>query len=207
MPRTQSRGERIRAQSMRQPIDPAEFNHLKELFGPIPCRPAHLELPPESKKHWWALLEQDRRAEVVLIVPRPGGRVLLISKPTYPANTFRLPTGGVGLEEEVLMAASREVLEETGLALRPHRLLGVVDWTFTYHGLLKRFASYLCLFPLTDAPVRATDARENISAYRELDLGELDAVIANLRQLPADWRSWGEQRAVPHELVGKFLAE
>jgi 8-oxo-dGTP diphosphatase len=192
---------------MRQPIEPAEFNHLKELFGPIPCRPTRLELSATSKAHWWRVLEQDRRAEVVLIVPRPGGRVLLISKPDYPAGTFRLPTGGVGLEEEVLTAAARELFEETGLALRPQRLLGVVDWTFTHHGLQKRFASYLCLFPLTQAAVRTTDARENISAYRELDLDQLDSIIAHLRKLPAEWRSWGEQRAVPHELVSELLGE
>ncbi len=192
---------------MRQPIDPPEFDHLKELFGPIPCRPARLELSAQSKEQWWWALEQDRRAEVVLVLPRPGGRVLLIHKPSYPANTFRLPTGGVGLEEDVLTAAAREALEETGLAFQPERLLGVVDWTFSYHRAQKRFASYLCLFPLTDAPVRATDAREDISAYRDLPLGELDAVIAHLRRLPADWRSWGEQRAVPHELARELLGE
>jgi 8-oxo-dGTP diphosphatase len=192
---------------MRQPIEPAEHDHLKELFGPFPCKPARLELSTTSRAHWWRVLEQDRRAEVVLVVPRPGGRVLLISKPDYPPDTFRLPTGGVGLEEEVLTAAARELLEETGLALQPQRLLGVVDWTFTCQGLQKRFASYLCLFPITQAPVRTIDARENISAYCELDLDKLDSIIAHLRELPAEWRSWGEQRAVPHELVSELLGE
>ncbi len=191
--------------TVRQPIDAAEFGRLKKLFGPIARHSARLELSAASQEHWWRILDQDRRAEVVLVVPRPGGRVLLISKPNYPADTYRLPTGGVGLEEEVLTAAARELLEETGLALQPERLLGIVDWTFTHQGQRRHFASYLFLFPQTDAPVQATDARENISGYRELPLGEIDRIIAHLRQLPGDWRSWGEQRAVPHQLAGEML--
>jgi 8-oxo-dGTP diphosphatase len=197
--------KRLADDTMRQPIEPAEFGRLQKLFGPIPRRPERLELSAKDKEHWWRVLDQDRRAEVVLIVPRPGRRVLLISKPNYPPDTFRLPTGGVGLEEEVLTAAAREVLEETGLALRPERLLAVVDWTFAHQGRSRRFASYLVLFPTTDAPAHAADTRENISAYRELLLGEIDGTIAHLRQLPADWRNWGEQRAVPHQLVGELL--
>jgi 8-oxo-dGTP diphosphatase len=192
---------------MREPIEPAELEQLSALFGPILCHLARLELSAKGKAHWWRVLDQDRRAEVVLIVPRPRGRVLLISKPDYPADTYRLPTGGVGLEEEVLTAAARELLEETGLALGPERVLGIVDWTFAHRGRKRRFASYLVTFPMTDAPVRAADAREKISAYREHPLAEIDRIIAHLRQLPADWKSWGERRAVPHQLARELLRE
>lgn len=192
---------------MRQPIDPAEMDCLRALFGPVPCRPARLELSAASKDHWWRVLEQDRRAEVVLIAPRPSRRVLLISKPDYPADTFRLPTGGVGLAETVLAAASRELFEETGLSLQPRRLLGIVDWTFTHCGLQRRFASYLCLFPMSAAPVQPADPHENIGEYRELDLHRLDRVISHLRRLPPEWKSWGEQRAIPHDLVSELLGE
>ena len=88
-------------------------------FGPIPRRPAHLELSTRGKLHWWAALERDRRAEVVLILPRPGGRLVLITKPDYPGGVYRLPTGGIDPGEFVLAAASREALEESGLAIRP----------------------------------------------------------------------------------------
>lgn len=194
-------------QIARPPIEATEALRLQMLFGDISFHSAHLELSTTSKGHWWSVLDSDRRAEVVLVLPRAAGRVLLITKPSYPLNTYRLPTGGVGLQEDVISAANREVLEETGLTLRLDRVVGVVDWTFYYRGEARRFASYLCLFPSSDSPVKATDERENISAYRELPWRELDRVAAHLRHLPVSWASWGQQRATPHEVLMQLLGE
>ena len=191
---------------MRRPIEPTELANLEQLFGAIPRRPERLELPRISQKHWWPILERDRRAEVVLILPRPAGRLVLIRKSDYPAGVFRLPTGGVDPDEDVLTAATREAFEETGLEVRPERLLGIVDWVFTYRGQERTFASYLCLFPVTDRPLQATDPTERISDYQECSQEELAAIATRLKQLPLDWKSWGQQRAVPHELALALLA-
>jgi 8-oxo-dGTP pyrophosphatase MutT (NUDIX family) len=53
------------------------------------------------------------------------GKVLLV-KPSY-GNTWEIPGGGLEQGEYPFQAAAREVREETGLELRPGRLLAV-DW-------------------------------------------------------------------------------
>ncbi len=130
---------------MFEPIDIDEFGELEKRFGLISRRLARLELSERGKLHWWAVLERERRAEVLLLLPRPGGRLVTITKPDYPGKIYRLPTGGVDPGESVLAAASREAYEESGLTLRPTGLLGVVDWTFTYGAAGAR----LCLIPLS----------------------------------------------------------
>lgn len=190
---------------MKQAIEPSELNDLERLFGSILRRPARLELSTQSKEHWWPRLGHERRAEVVLVLPRPGGRLVLIRKPRYPAGIFRLPTGGVDPDEMVLAAAGREAYEETGLEVRPARVLGVVDWTFAHNGQEQAFASYLCLFPTTERPLEATDPDEDICGFKELSWHALGAIANRLKQLPPAWQSWGRQRAIPHELVMESL--
>ncbi len=188
------------------PIEPAEIGQLQELYGVIPRVSARLALTQAGRSRWWPLPANDRRAEAVLIIPRPGRRFVLITKPFYPAGIFRLPSGGVGLDEPVLMAAEREAREETGLAVRPERLLWLVDWTFTDGETDRAFASYLFLFPATDQPLETCDPDEQISCYRECPLPMLLAVANRLRHLPPDWRAWGEHRALPHELAHRSLS-
>ena len=188
------------------PVDPTELEPMERQSGPIPRRPIRLELSAGARAHWWPLLGADRRAEVVLILPRPAGRVVMIRKPSYPAGIIRLPTGGVGPQEGVLAAAEREALEETGLAVRPERVLGLVDWTFAHDGEEQRFASYLCLFPHTDWPLQAIDPHEQISAFYEVPPAELARVAIQLEQIAPEWQSWGRQRAAPHRMAHQLLA-
>lgn len=54
-----------------------------------------------------------------------GGKVLFV-KPSY-RDTWEIPGGGLEHGEYPFQAAAREVKEETGLELRPGRLLAV-DW-------------------------------------------------------------------------------
>ncbi len=190
---------------MKLPIDPAELIELEHRFGPLPRRPVHLKLTPISRKHWWPLLERERRAEVVLIMPRPSHRLVVIRKPDYPPGVFRFPTGGIGPDEDVLTAATREVAEETGLEVEPERLLAVIDWTFAHQGQERRFASYLSVFPITTGPLQARDLSERISEYGELSLAEIETLAATLERLPGPWQNWGFQRAVPHRAALELL--
>ena len=192
---------------LRPPIDPAELIALEHRFGPLPRRPVHLDLTPISKEHWWPLLGRERRAEVVLIMPRPSHRLVVIRKPDYAPGVFRFPTGGIGPDEEVLTAAGREAVEETGLEVEPERLLAVIDWTFAHRGQERKFASYLSLFPITTAPLQARDLGERISAYGELSLAEIETLAARLERLTGTWQNWGFQRAVPHRAALDLLRE
>lgn len=54
-----------------------------------------------------------------------GGRVLLVKRAKEPGkNTWSIPGGVVGLGEGLRQALRREILEETGLLVKP---LGLVD--------------------------------------------------------------------------------
>lgn len=190
---------------MRSPIERDEITKLEKLFGPFPIEPASLELNAEGKAHWWRVLGEDRRAEAALLLPRAGGRLVLISKPEYPEGICRLPTGGIDPEEGVIEAAEREVLEETGLSVQLQRVLGVVDWTFHHQGEARRFATYLCLFPETRGRLEATDPNEMINAYYEMPWESLGRVATRLEEVPLGWESWGRQRALPHRLALALL--
>src|SRR5512141_2682583 len=77
---------------------------------------------------------KDRRGEIVLVIPRPGKRVLLHTKEFYPANRYRLPTGGIDIGEPIEKAVRRELREETGFKIAPVRFLGVVEYQFRNKG-------------------------------------------------------------------------
>lgn len=180
-------------------IDTAEIAHLEQSFGPLPRWPACLSLDQANREFWWRQLDSNRRAEVVLILPRPRQSVVLITKPNYPPGTFRLPTGGIGPEEPVLAAANREAVEETGLHLDPPRIVGLVDWTFCFQHETRGFASYLCLFAQSSEPLTVIDPHERISEYREFPLADLDQIAGQLAHLDDGWQNWGMLRAIPHQ--------
>ncbi len=66
----------------------------------------------------------DRRAEVVFAIQHENGEILLHTKAWYQPTFFRLPSGGIGLNESVEAALYREIAEETGLAVTPQALFG-----------------------------------------------------------------------------------
>ncbi|MCS7179708.1 MAG: NUDIX domain-containing protein, partial [Anaerolineae bacterium] len=51
----------------------------------------------------------DREGEVVLLLRRADGSLLLHTKTFYPDGVYRLPSGGIRRGEKVLAAAAREV--------------------------------------------------------------------------------------------------
>src|SRR5213076_2068710 len=78
-----------------------------------------------------------RSARMILI--DGAERILLFSGYLYPddrnASTWFTPGGGVDDGESQAAAASRELREETGLAVPPERLGRVVAWTSGYADL------------------------------------------------------------------------
>lgn len=143
----------------------------------------------------------ERRGEIVLAMPRPGGRVLLHTKDFYPAGAFRLPTGGIDIGEPVVEAALREIGEETGLAARLERLFGVVEYEFRHAGESMPFVSYVFLTGETREKPHVTDASERITEFREVEWQALLGIAEGLERLPGEWNDWGRFRAIPHRLV------
>lgn len=139
-----------------------------------------------------------RRGEIVLVVPRGEGRVLLHTKPHYPEEVYRLPTGGIHRGENVIDAAKREVYEEIGFKPKALYLLGLLENVFWVDDEQYVYPSFIIQTQEFTRKPKPTDLDELISGFRNADQPELRAVALHLASLPGIWREWGRFRAAPH---------
>lgn len=146
----------------------------------------------------WVKKLTRRRGEIVLVVPRRKGRVLLHTKPHYPDEVYRLPTGGIHPEEDAVDAARREGYEEIGFKTKEFKLLGVLDNMFWVNGERIEYPSFVFETPTLKGKPKPTDSDEAISGFRNADVDELRVTAALLEALPMQWREWGRFRAASH---------
>jgi len=159
----------------------------------------------EKSFAWWREIAQDRPGEIVLVVARPNGRVLVHTKSFYPPGIYRLMTGGIKFGEPIVDAARRELYEETGLVAPLARCLGIVEYAITHADAQVKFASRIFLTAETrDAP-SPTDPDERIADFREIAWRDIAQIATALENLPDDWRDWGMLRAAPHRLVAQVI--
>jgi 8-oxo-dGTP pyrophosphatase MutT (NUDIX family) len=151
-----------------------------------------------------AVRHRARWGEVVLFLRRADGHLLLHTKTFYPPGVFRLPSGGILPGESVLAAARREIQEETGLAPRALRPLGLISVTFRRGWRCRFFHSWLVLADVEGDP-RPGDAGERISDFRWVPPETLPSVAAQLRALPPDWADWGRFRALSHDIGHEIM--
>ncbi len=197
----------MEAPSLADLIDEDEVSRLLARYGPGQRRQIDRDVATDFFEEWWERLvvRSNRRGEVVLVIQRPDGKVLLHTKPFYPEGVFRLPSGGVHPGEPVLTGAIREAREETGLVVSTGRFLGMVEYTFRHAGRQMAFVSYVFLMPAGDGPPAAQDTKERISGFRYVAIPELRSIAAQLRGLPPPWSDWGHFRALPHDLAADML--
>lgn len=146
----------------------------------------------------WIKRLSKRRGEVVLIVPRGDGQVLLHTKPHYPEGIYRLPTGGIRPDEDAEDAARREGYEEIGFKPKKVRLLGVLDNVFRVKDTEYIYPSFVFLTREFTGNPKPTDPDELISGFREADRMGIRATALQLASLPGAWHEWGRFRAMPH---------
>lgn len=150
---------------------------------------------------------RNRLGEVVLVIRRPDGRVILQSKDFYPPGTYRLPTGGTQAGEDLLAAVRRELVEETGLTdVRITHFLGVLRYHFRRcHQPMTR-VSYVFVLEAGPGAMRPQDQTERISDFREVPVAELEAIAGHLEHMQGEWAVWGRFRAIVHRFVAEKLA-
>jgi NAD+ diphosphatase len=162
--------------------------------------------PPTSREERYPL-GKNRKGEIVMVFPRPGG-VLLHTKTFYPAGVLRLPSGGLHDGEAILAAAKREAWEETGMRLRPERFLFHILHRYGKGQQPESFHSFGLLYPFTKAAVIPQDLDEEISEFQEWPWSKLPEIVRLLESLGTEWRAWGRFRAAPHRILHEiFLSQ
>ena len=154
-----------------------------------------------------------RIGEVLMVVRRPNGRLLLSIKTFYPRTGWRLPTGGIDPGETIAAALEREVVEETGLEHEVLRFLATIE--YRARGAERAaFHTFCFLIRETGGTLEVRDATERIEGFREIDPDELLTIAATLDaigdaaapEIGGSWAPWGRFRAVAHRAVHRALA-
>ena len=176
-----------------QPIVRTVDLHATELFDPL------------SKK--------DRDGEVCMVVRRPNGRLLTMSKTYYPKNSYRLLTGGINHGESILAALLRETQEETGLQVEVKRFLAIAAYRIPNLSEKPLFYTFALLLDELSGTLATIDQDEQVDSFLEVTPAELPALADKLdhlgqqfsTELSSDWATWGQFRAVIHRLVYEAL--
>lgn len=115
---------------------------------------------------------RDRVQEVCMVVRRPNGRLLTVTKDFYPSGIYRLLTGGVEPGERALDALLREAYEETGLEVVVRRLLAVVAYRAERAvGVAEstpRAYTFAFLLDEVGGALAAVDPNERVADYGEI---------------------------------------
>ncbi len=184
-------------------IDESEVAAIAALHGQPLRRQIECEIGEELFVNRF-MRASDRRGEVVLVIERPSGGLLLHRKAHYAAEHFRLPTGGVNLGEPVLAAALRETAEETGLQVAVQRFMAVIDYTLRFDAIRLPFVSYL--FHLRETGGRLSLDGGEVAAFRECTPADLPAIAAALRSILGQRGYWGRWRALAHDVAAEAWA-
>lgn len=185
-----------------------EIEALVRRFGE-PRRQNHtIQVSQNAYDHWMQKVyagPASCRGEVIMVIVRPNGKVLLHTKDFYPAAVYRLPSGRVLWEEQIEEALHNEVAEETGLDVRVERFLGVIEYEFCCQGKSIPFVSYVFQLQELGGQLCCRDHQERIIGFRDATIGELSPVAKQLEDLVPQWQDWGHFRAIAHRFVKEML--
>ena len=158
-------------------------------------------------------VKRDRRGEVVFCVIRPNGKIVTITCKEYPEGIFRIPTGGICHNEDIIEAVYRETSEELGVEVIIDKFLGVLKIEFELlennQSTIDSFMFYSYLFILTETGGRLLiDASDDeISEVREVDLEELRAITGSLLKISGRWNDWGKFRFETCNAIVQYFTE
>ncbi len=170
-----------------------------------------------------------RPGEVCMVIRRPNGRLITSTKTFYPADSYRLPTGGIHPGETIYDALLRETQEETSLMIEVRRFLAIIRYEANSDHLapsdvpalvedgLYVFTTYAFLLDEIGGELRAEDESERIAGFREVTVDELPSLADQLEHLGGDpshperavgnWAAWGRFRAITQRIIWQTLHE
>ncbi|MBO0779309.1 MAG: NUDIX hydrolase [Ktedonobacteraceae bacterium] len=186
-----------------------ELAQLSQRFGQPLTRIVDLH----SNTLFDPLNKTDRYGEVCMVVQRPNGHLLTMTKTFYPPQAYRLLTGGIHHGEAIFDALLRETHEETGLDVEVTRFLAIAAYRTPHTQPKPVFYSFAFLLKETGGTLGTIDEDEQVEDFREIEPGQLPAVAANLEhvthqysnEIRGNWSDWGEFRASIHHLVYEAL--
>ena len=147
-------------------------------------------------------LAHTRTAEVLMVLQRPDGNILLVRRAMYPDGIHRLPTGGVDPGETPQAAACREMREESGYVVTDPRLLGVVNYTMHWPGTANLpYVSYIFVGSVPPEKPPCPQDPEEVAGFRWIAPDALGSLAEQLRGLDADWACWGRFRSVAYDFI------
>lgn len=152
-----------------------------------------------------ASVQRDRRGEAVFCVIRPNGKIIAITCSEYPQGIFRIPTGGIGHNEDIIEAVYRETMEELGLVASIEEFGGVIRISFEHENESVMFYSYVFILRETSGRLLEDASDDEVSEVREIGLGELEGIVGELYNIQGKWRDWGKFRYVTSAAVLEFL--
>ncbi len=186
-----------------------ELAQLAERYGQPIVHTADLG----ANKRFDPLNKKDRYGEVCMVVRRPTGRLLTMTKTFYPRDAYRLLTGGIHHGEPVFAALLRETHEETGLQVEVRRFLAAAAYRITSTGETPVFYTFAFLLDEVSGTLGVLDESEQLEDFREITPDALPALASSLEGLSSqystridgNWGDWGQFRAVIHRLVWEAL--
>ena len=189
-----------------------ELKALENRYGKFPVEHIDLEMSWRSVRFYRKAFK-NRRGEILFVLRRTGGELLLHTKHKYPPDLYRIPGGGIDWGEPVPTSLRREVREETQFEVQQERFLGVIQYRFYALNRDKlepdvHFVSFVFEVPGVEGEPVAEDESEGISGFRWIRVNQLKGVASALRALPDDRAGsgdWGRFRAVGHDFVRKHL--
>lgn len=165
----------------------------------------------ELDEHYFRWLQSSRgdsatHSEVVMVLPRPGEKILTLTKSFYPQGTYNLPSGGIEPGERPQLAFVREVAEEIGLGVALSRRIGRIEHHCVFGDESLHFVSHVLLGSESDGPARPHDAEEQISGYLDASVSDLRRFAEHLRSLTGRWAGFGRFRATALDFVADCVA-
>jgi 8-oxo-dGTP diphosphatase len=183
-----------------------------DICNKLSCKPQIREIDISySKSSYFNKMknsvETDRIGEVVFAVMRSNGNIITITCEEYPSGIYRIPTGGIKHNEDIVEAVFREVKEELGLYVEIINFAGVLKFKFICEDESVMFYSYLFIMKEVGGRLLLDATDDEVSEIKEVDLEGLEQIVNTLKDIPGRWNDWGRFRHETSNAILKYLKE